>query len=124
MIVRLKRKNARYPDLSTGQDYLVIGIEADDLRIINDQGRPYLYPPRLFRMVDPVEPDDWVRKIGDDGERYAYPAPLHRTGLFEDFFDGKKNVVAAFWRAVNKHLAQDRWSPSKLSASQRLSGST
>ena len=44
MIVRLQRKNTRYPDLTPGQDYVVIGIEADDLRILSDQGRPYLYP--------------------------------------------------------------------------------
>ena len=43
MIVRLQRKNTRYPDLTPGQDYVVIGIEADDLRILSDQGRPYLY---------------------------------------------------------------------------------
>ncbi len=105
MIVRLKRKNARYPDLSPKQHYLVIGIEADELRIINDQGRPYLYPPRLFRVIDKSESDDWIRETGDDGERYAYPAPLNRVGFFEDFFDGQKGVVAAFWRVVNKHLA-------------------
>jgi hypothetical protein len=105
MIIRLKRKNPRYPDLSAGQDYLVIGIEANDLRIINEQGRPYLYPRTLFRVIDAAEPDDWIQETGEDGERYAYPPALHRVGFFEDFFDGKKNVVAAFWRVVNKHLA-------------------
>ena len=105
MIVKLKRKSVRYPDLSAGQHYLVIGIEADDLRILNDQGRPYLYPPRRFKVVDPTEPEGWKQEIGDDGERYAYPPPFNRVGFFEDFCDGKKSVVAAFWRAVNKHLA-------------------
>jgi hypothetical protein len=36
MIVKLKKKNARYRDLTFGQPYVVIGIEADDLRILND----------------------------------------------------------------------------------------
>jgi len=60
VIVKLRRKNLRYPDLTPHQKYVVIGIEADDLRILNDQGRPYLYPSRLFEVVDHHEPDDWV----------------------------------------------------------------
>ncbi len=30
MIVRLRRRNRRYPDLTARQPYVVIGIEADD----------------------------------------------------------------------------------------------
>lgn len=44
MIVQLHEKDSRYPDLTPDQPYLVLGIEADDLRILNDQGRPFLYP--------------------------------------------------------------------------------
>ncbi len=105
MIVRLQRKNTRYPDLTPGQDYVVIGIEADDLRILSDQGRPYLYPHQLFDIVDPREPDDWVTEFGDADERYAYPPPLNGCGFFEDFFDTKKKAVATFWRVVNQRLA-------------------
>ena len=47
----------------------------NDFRILNDAGRPYLYPPHLFEVFDPSEPGDWVTDFGDDGERYAYPAP-------------------------------------------------
>ncbi|MBI3795387.1 MAG: hypothetical protein HY268_00245 [Deltaproteobacteria bacterium] len=105
MVVKLRRKNFRYPDLTPGQCYGVIGIEADDLRILNDQGHPYLYPARLFEIVDQREPDDWVTEFGEDGERYAYPPPLNRQGFFEDFFDAKKEAVAIFWRVVNQRLA-------------------
>ncbi len=105
MVVKLRRKNSRYPDLTPGQLYVVIGIEADDLRILNDQGRPYLYPVRLFETVDPREPDDWVTEFGEDGERYAYPPPLNSCGFFEDFFDAKKEAVSIFWRVVNQRLA-------------------
>ena len=38
MIVKLKKRNARYRDLTFGQPYVVIGIEADELRILNDAG--------------------------------------------------------------------------------------
>ncbi len=91
MIVKLKRKNTRYSDLALGQHYAVIGIEADDFRLLNDRGQPYLYPNQLFEIVDSSEPEDWVTELGEDGEWYAYPPPLNACGFFEDFFDSKKN---------------------------------
>jgi hypothetical protein len=105
MIVKLRRKNSRYPDLTPDQSYVVIGIEADDFRILNDQGQPYLYPCHLFDVVDPREPADWITEFGDDGERYAYPPPLNKCGFFEDFFDAKKEAVTIFWQVVNQRLA-------------------
>ena len=108
MIVKLRRKNSRYPDLSPQQNYVVIGIEADDFRLLNDCGRPYLYPARLFDVVDPREPKNWVTEFGDDGERYAYPSPLNDAGFFEDFFDDQKKTVAIFWQVVNQNLAAKR----------------
>lgn len=105
MIVKLKRKSARYRDLTLGQPYVVIGIEADHLRILNDAGRPFLYPPNLFSLVDASEPVDWVTEFGDDGERYSYPTPLNKSGFFEDFFDEKAKAVTTFWRVVNQRLA-------------------
>ena len=105
MIVKLKKKSARYRDLTFGQPYVVIGIEADELRLLNDAGRPFLYPPNLFSLVDSQEPVDWVTEFGDDGERYSYPPSLNESGFFEDFFDEKAKAVATFWRAVNQRLA-------------------
>jgi hypothetical protein len=104
MIVKLKKKNARYRDLTFGQPYIVIGIEADHLRILNDAGRPFLYPPSLFSFVDSREPVDWVTEFGEDGERYSYPSPLNKSGFFEDFFDQKAKAVSTFWRVVNQRL--------------------
>ena len=105
MIVKLKKRNARYRDLTFGQPYVVIGIEADEFRILNDAGRPFLYPPDLFTLVDPREPSDWVTEFGDDEERYSYPPPMNRSGFFEDFFDEKAKAVATFWRVANQRLA-------------------
>ncbi len=105
MIVKLRQRAERYPDLTPEQQYVVIGVEADDLRILNDQGRPYLYPADLFEVADSREPDDWVTEFGEDGERYAYPLPLNESGFFEDFFDAKPETVAVFWRVVNQRLA-------------------
>ena len=83
MIVRLKKQNFRYRDLSTRPPYIVIGIEAENLRILNDAGRPFLYPSRLFAVIDRRERADWVTQFGSDGERYAYPPSLNRSGFFE-----------------------------------------
>lgn len=105
MIVKLKKRNSRYRDLTFGQPYVVIGIEADELRILNDVGRPFLYPPKLFVLLDSREPLDWVTEFGDDGERYSYPTPLNKSGFFEDFFDEKAKAVTTFWRVVNRQLA-------------------
>jgi hypothetical protein len=82
MIVKLKKKNSSYRDLTLGQPYVVIGIEADDLRILNDSGRPFLYPAALFAIVDAYEPSDWVTEFGEDRERYSYPAPLNKPWVF------------------------------------------
>lgn len=105
MIVKLKKKNSGYRDLTFGQPYVVIGIEADDLRILNDVGRPFLYPPELFTVLDSQEPNDWLTEFGDDGERYSYPRILNQPGFFEDFFDEKRKAVSTFWRVVNQRLA-------------------
>jgi hypothetical protein len=106
MLVKLDAPAAECPDISAGQAYCVIGIEADDYRLLNDNGKPYLYPRELFRIVDPREPEDWVSEFGDDGERYAYPPSLNETGFFEDYFEGEGGAVSAFWRAVNQRLAK------------------
>jgi len=105
MTVKLRRKSLRHRDLATQQHYVVIGIEANFFRILNDEGRPYLYPARLFSCVDSREPSDWVTKIGEDGERYSYPPPLNKPGFFEDFFESKAEAVGTFWRVVNQRLA-------------------
>lgn len=105
MIAKLKKSVPRYPDLTFGQPYAVIGIEADELRIINNAGRPFLYPASLFSLVDAREPVDWITEFGEDGERYSYPLALSKLGFFEDFFDQKAKAVTTFWRVVNHRLA-------------------
>ncbi len=105
MIVKLRSRHSHYPELTLGQPYPVLGIEAGDLRVLNDQGRPYLYPCDLFTVVDDREPKDWVSDLGEDKERYAYPPPLNGAGFFEDFFDGKPKAVTTFWRVMNQRLS-------------------
>lgn len=105
MIVKLKHINDKYSDITPGQLYFVIGIEADDYRILNDGGKPYLYPSELFQIVEYYEPGDWVTEYGSEGERYSYPPLLNRAGFFEDYFEGNEKAVSIFWHEVNKRLA-------------------
>lgn len=106
MIVKLIQAISEYPDLTVGQTYCVIGIEADDYRILNDLGKPYLYPAQIFALLDAREPLDWVSDVGQSGERYAYPPALNELGFFEDFFDGEPSSVATFWHVVNQNLSR------------------
>ena len=105
MIVTLKESHPDFPDLTPDQPYFVIGIEANDYRLLNDHGKPYLYPPRLFEIIDSREPASWITEYGDDGERYSYPPELKEAGFFEDYFDGKDDALSKFWKAVNKRLS-------------------
>ncbi|MGI8904993.1 MAG: hypothetical protein ACR2IE_00690 [Candidatus Sumerlaeaceae bacterium] len=104
MIVKLGQNSSQYHDLSAGREYAVIGIEADDLRILNDKGQPYLYPVADFEIVDFRLPEKWVVELGESGEKYAYPPALNAVGFFEDFFERKPGAVSEFWGFIN-HLA-------------------
>ena len=104
MIVELREPNPDHPELSVGHPYHVIGIEADDLRLLNDHGQPVLYPADLFHVRDATEPADWITETGDDGERYAYPPALHAPGFFEDLFNGHPDAIQTFWNTINRTL--------------------
>ncbi|MBM4024911.1 MAG: hypothetical protein FJ280_05810 [Planctomycetes bacterium] len=106
MIVKLKTKDPAFPDLTPDQPYFVIGIEANDYRMLNDHGKPYLYPADLFDIVDSHEPTVWVTAYGQDGERYSYPPELNEPGFFEDYFDGEDEALSTFWHVVNKRLSE------------------
>jgi hypothetical protein len=101
----VSKDSANYPDLTVGNVYQVIGIEADDYRVLNDEGQPYLYSHSLFTIVDAKEPAEWETEYGEDGERYAYPPELNASGFFEDYFDGRPEEVQIFRRYLNKQRA-------------------
>ncbi len=94
MTVRLNTISNACDDLTVGNVYEVIGIEAGDYRIMNDLGQPYLYPAAAFDIVDPAEAADWQSSTGPDDERYAYAPALAKPGFFEDYFDGDRRAMA------------------------------
>ena len=91
--------------LIQGKSYLVIGIEADSFRIIDETGEPYLYEPDDFEIIDPKEPEFWQSEIGEDGERYSYPKEWAQPGFFEDYFDNVSLAKQAFIEVLNSKYA-------------------
>ncbi|MEW8061069.1 MAG: hypothetical protein AB2791_17820 [Candidatus Thiodiazotropha endolucinida] len=83
--------------MTVGKTYVVIGIEADHYRIINDSDMPCLYSPLQFEVVETEKPEFWVTEYGEDQEQYSYPKSWNKLGFFEDFHDGNSEVVSQFW---------------------------
>ncbi len=106
MIVKLKSNTQNHTDLSVNQPYFVIGIEADDYRLLNDAGKPYLYPHEFFDVIDSAQPIDWITQYGEDGEQYSYPEPLNEVGFFEDLFEQQPEKISIFWHVVNQTLSK------------------
>ncbi len=86
-----------YPGLTVGNVYRVLGIEAGDLRIVDDTGGPYLFTPLAIDFVDASQPANWLSERGDGGELYAYPPELRDPRcFFEEFHDDNAQVRQKF----------------------------
>ena len=91
--------------LTLGETYEVIGIAADDYRIVDNKGEPILFDATCFDVVDCSEPEFWVSTI-DDGVRYAYPPEWDRPGFFEDYSDYKEDVRCKFWNQHQRYFGE------------------
>jgi hypothetical protein len=90
-------------DLTVGGVYEVIGIEAGQYRILDDSGRPYLFAPQMFCVIDATRPTHWVTQ-SEDGVEYSYAPELSAPGFFEDYFDHNPDAKRVFHRYLNQHL--------------------
>lgn len=95
--------DGRIPALTVGDTYEVLGIEAGDLRLIDDFGSPVLFERALFEVVDDARPADWVTAF-EDGVEYAGPPEFDSPGFWEDFHEQLPEARAAFARYLNRHL--------------------
>ena len=86
--------------LTLGRNYEVLGIEADDYRILNDRNDPVLYSPDAFCVVDAAEPVFWTSSVGEEGERYAYLEAWAQVGFFEDLHDRHTDAHETFWKTL------------------------
>ena len=100
--MRVALRNPDSPDdsylwsLTVGGVYEVLGIAANDYRLLDDAGKPLLFNPLCFEVIDPSEPAFWLSEYGEEGERYAYPPGWGVPGFFEDWHDGVKVVRRTF----------------------------
>lgn len=106
--MRARCKSNACPDgrvaaLTVGQSYAVIGIEAGDLRVIDDMGAPVLFEPELFEITEAARPAGWVSET-IEGDEYAGPAEFSGVGFWEDYFEQDPDARAAFSRYLNQHL--------------------
>lgn len=83
--------------------YEVIGIEAGDYRILDDTGRPYLFSPELFQVVDAARPSHWVTEW-DEGVEYSSAPELSEPGFWEDYFDHDPAARKVFHQYLNQHM--------------------
>ncbi len=88
------------PGLTPNHNYIVIGIDYENYRIVNDDFEPILYPKNIFDVIEPNYPDYWVKTEFDDGEYYIDPPEFSGIGFFEDYFDGVSKVILIY----NKYL--------------------
>lgn len=91
-VAPLKTDN-EYWSLTPGQEYLVIGLDHESYRIVDNKGEPILFPKDGFKIVDDAIPEDWIWKRFGEDEYYADPPELSRPGFYEDYFDGKTEAV-------------------------------
>ncbi len=105
MIVKLIKKtgdDGRILSLTINREYEVLGIEADNYRILDDENNlpygndPVLFEPECFRIIDSTEPDFWICYFGEEEERYCYPIEWNKIGFFEDYHDGNELVRKIF----------------------------
>lgn len=82
--------------LTEGRVYPVIGLTADSFRVIDDEGRPILYPKECFDLVDESVPADWKWKVYSEVEYYADPPELAGNDFYPALFREEEEAVRIF----------------------------
>lgn len=81
--------------LTADKEYLVIGIEGDSYRVLDDNEEPTLHDKKLFEIVDPSLPSEWIKTTFDE-ENYIEPPETSAPGFYEDYFDGVPYAIDIF----------------------------
>ena len=84
--------------LEPNKVYEVIGLSDEYFRIIDEMEEPILYPKYLFEVIDPMIPDWWVRREGEEGSYYIDPPEMCKRGFYENYFDHKPEAIEIFER--------------------------
>lgn len=98
--------------LTPGKHYVVIGMDRESYRVVDDKGEPILFPKSGFQVIDGTIPADWVWDRHAQDEYYADAPEFAGRGFFEDYFDGKPEAVERFVSYLRKKgLIADSESP-------------
>lgn len=85
----------------------VLGIMTDgrgrvEFRVIEQTGRPAVWPAALFEMVDGAVPDGWEMTLGPDNSFTITYRAFARIGFWEEFFDGATEVEGEYISIVRE----------------------
>jgi hypothetical protein len=97
------KKQDDFWSVTPGKEYVVIGLDHDSYRIVDDMGEPILLPKDGFEIIDNTIPGDWIWERYSEDEYYADPPELHARGFYEDYFDGKHEARKQFVEAMKKY---------------------
>jgi hypothetical protein len=100
-VVPLTRSN-EFWSLTPGREYVVIGVDHESYRVVDDKGDPILFPREGFRVVDDTIPQDWIWDRPSDDEYYGGPEGLQTPGFYEDYFDGKREAIEQFTQYLQR----------------------
>ncbi len=92
-----------HANLTVGQRYEVLAIEADHYRILNDSDDPVLYDPSCFKVIDDSEPSFWTCSTGEGGKRYCETPEWSRNCFFEKYHDRVESIRDQFWSDLRKY---------------------
>ena len=101
-VIPLTRSN-EFWSLTPGLEYVVIGVDHESYRVVDDKGAPILFPREGFRVVDETIPQDWIWDRQSDDEYYGGPESLQTAGFYEDYFDGKPEAIEQFTQYLQHH---------------------
>ena len=88
------------PRLTKGNEYIVVGLDHECYRVLNDANEPILYPKECFSISESGIPNDWIRRKYPDGEYHIDPPECAQPGFYEDYFDGNEQARNTFNTAI------------------------
>jgi hypothetical protein len=88
------RDDSSHETISPDEIYLVIAVDRDFYRVIDDAGQPVMFPKELFEVIDKRIPSGWAFDEHVGGSYYLEPIPCSVPGFYEDYYGSDGDQVA------------------------------